>query len=172
MRKSVSSYQDRYLFLGNSESLNNNSIYVWKRLISVYSSSSGISLINRQIVKKGVLNLEFCPKCGSRLIIKKSQVGEDVEIVLACSKCNYEGQRAGKIRPKLSELKKNNIEKSVTVITKEDQKMRTLPTLRVECPKCGNNLVYVWQVQTRGGDESSTQFMRCTKCEYTFREYT
>jgi len=27
-------------------------------------------------------------------------------------------------------------------------------------------------VQTRGGDEASTQFMRCTKCNHTFREYT
>jgi DNA-directed RNA polymerase subunit M/transcription elongation factor TFIIS len=30
----------------------------------------------------------------------------------------------------------------------------------------------VWIVQTRGSDESSTQFMRCVKCGYTFREYT
>jgi len=42
----------------------------------------------------------------------------------------------------------------------------------MECPKCGNNQVYVWQVQTRGADESSTQFFRCTKCGYTFREYS
>jgi DNA-directed RNA polymerase subunit M/transcription elongation factor TFIIS len=27
-------------------------------------------------------------------------------------------------------------------------------------------------VQTRGADESSTQFLRCTKCNYTFREYS
>jgi DNA-directed RNA polymerase subunit M/transcription elongation factor TFIIS len=27
-------------------------------------------------------------------------------------------------------------------------------------------------VQTRGSDESSTQFLRCTKCSYTFREYS
>jgi DNA-directed RNA polymerase subunit M len=32
--------------------------------------------------------------------------------------------------------------------------------------------VYVWQVQTRGGDEASTQFFRCTKCGHTFREYS
>lgn len=58
---------------------------------------------------------------------------------------------------------KENPQKFFTVITQEDQKMNTLPTLKVECPKCGDKQVYVWQVQTRGGDESSTQFMRCTK---------
>jgi DNA-directed RNA polymerase subunit M len=122
-------------------------------------------------VEKGVLKMEFCPECGSRLMLKKVQVGEDFEVVLACSKCDYKKQGLGKVGPKVSE-RINNTKKSVTVISKEDQKMNTLPTLKVECPKCGNNLVYVWQVQTRGGDESSTQFMRCTKCGHTFREYT
>ena len=35
-------------------------------------------------------------------------------------------------------LKNNeNPQKSITVITKEDQKLNTLPSLKVECPKCG-----------------------------------
>ena len=63
-------------------------------------------------------------------------------------------------------------QESIAVIDKEVQKLRTLPTVRIECPKCGNRLAYVWQVQTRGSDESSTQFFRCTKCGYTFREYS
>ena len=66
---------------------------------------------------------------------------------------------------------KRSRKESITVIGKEQQ-VRTLPTTRIACPKCGNNLAYVWQVQTRGGDEGSTQFFRCTKCDYTFREYT
>jgi DNA-directed RNA polymerase subunit M len=117
------------------------------------------------------LNMEFCPECGSRLELKKVQVDEDFEVVLACCKCDYKKQGTRKARPKANEIIRNT-KKSVTIISKEDQKLQTLPTLKVECPKCGNNLVYVWQVQTRSGDESSTQFMRCTKCEYTFREYT
>ncbi len=60
----------------------------------------------------------------------------------------------------------------MTVISEDEQKIKTMPTIRVECDKCGNNMVYVWQVQTRGGDEASTQFMRCTKCGHTFREYS
>ncbi len=40
------------------------------------------------------------------------------------------------------------------------------------CPKCGNNTANVWQVQTRGSDESSTQFLKCLRCGFTHREYT
>ena len=116
--------------------------------------------------------MEFCPKCGSRLQLKKIKVGEDFEVILACTKCEYKKAGAANIRPRTNEIMKTVNKKSVTVISKEDQKLSTLPTLKVECPKCSNNLVYVWQVQTRGGDESSTQFMRCTKCGHTFREYT
>ena len=116
--------------------------------------------------------MEFCPKCGSRLELKKSKVDKDFKLVLTCSKCEYKRHETMKIKPKISKLMKTDSQKSVTIISKEDQKVRTLPTLKVECPKCGNKLVYVWQVQTRSGDEGSTQFMRCTKCEHTFREYT
>jgi len=116
--------------------------------------------------------MEFCSKCGSRLIPKKTKTGKKVAITLVCAKCGYTKKE---IKKKLSNSipkKTENPQKYVTVLTKETLKLNTLPTLKVECPKCGNKKVYVWQVQTRGGDESSTQFMRCTKCDYTFREYT
>jgi DNA-directed RNA polymerase subunit M len=105
--------------------------------------------------------MEFCPKCGSRLVPKKGK-GKEESLMLACPKCGYKKHASGgKVEPKVAK-----------VIGKEEQKLRTLPTVRMECPKCGNNLAYVWQVQTRGADESSTQFLRCTKCSYTFREYS
>jgi len=78
---------------------------------------------------------------------------------------------SNKVEKKDAKVIKHNLQQQVTIIGKEDQKVNTLPTIRMECPKCGNMLVYVWQVQTRGGDEASTQFMRCTKCNHTFREY-
>ena len=116
--------------------------------------------------------MEFCPKCGSRITQKKSKTGKKIKISLVCLKCGYTKKETKKTTP-LTILKNNeNPQKFVTVITKEDQKLNTLPTLKVECPKCGNKKVFVWQVQTRSGDESSTQFMRCTKCDHTFREYT
>lgn len=116
--------------------------------------------------------MEFCPKCGSRLAQKKTKTGKKIKISLVCLKCGYTKKETKKTLPPKIFKNKENPQKFVTVITKEEQKLNTLPTLKVECPKCGNKKVYVWQVQTRGGDESSTQFMRCTKCDHTFREYT
>ncbi|MDH5754031.1 MAG: transcription factor S [Candidatus Bathyarchaeota archaeon] len=117
--------------------------------------------------------MEFCPKCGSRLVPKKGKTGKKASIVFVCPKCGYKKQTLGeKVTPKVAKVIQHNPQQLVAVISKEEQKLRTLPTVRVECPRCGNNLAYVWQVQTRGADESSTQFLRCTKCGYTFREYS
>ena len=103
---------------------------------------------------------------------KKSKTGKKIKISLECLKCGFTKKDTKKGSTNNIIKKKENPQKFVTVITKEEQKLNILPTLKILCPKCGNNKVYVWQVQTRGGDESSTQFMRCTKCDHTFREYT
>jgi DNA-directed RNA polymerase subunit M len=66
---------------------------------------------------------------------------------------------------KLEQQKEN-----VVVIGREEQKIRTLPKTKVDCPKCGHKEAYYWLVQTRGADESSTQFFRCTSCGTTWRE--
>lgn len=117
--------------------------------------------------------MEFCPKCGSRLVPKKTKSGKTASLVMACPKCGYKKRSADKVEPKTAaKVIQPNPHQLVAVIGKEEQKLRTLPTVRIECPKCGNNSAYVWQVQTRGADESSTQFLRCTKCNYTFREYS
>jgi DNA-directed RNA polymerase subunit M len=115
--------------------------------------------------------MEFCPKCGKRLVLQKTN---EEHAVLACTKCGFkkktEGENHTTVPLAQNELKP--FQESIAVIGKEEQKLRTLPTVRMECPKCGNNLAFAWQVQTRGSDESSTQFFRCTKCSFTFREYT
>ncbi len=116
--------------------------------------------------------MEFCPKCGSRLETKKSKSGKSNSVVLTCPKCGYKKQEHSKTESKVGKVIQHDPQQFVAVIGKEEQKLRTLPTVRIECPKCGNNTAYVWQVQTRGADESSTQFLRCTKCIYTFREYS
>lgn len=117
--------------------------------------------------------MEFCPKCGSRLEPKKVKKGKEATLMLVCPKCGYKKQEENAaVEPKIAKVIPHNPQQFVAVISKEEQKLRTLPTVRVECPKCGNNVAYVWQVQTRGADESSTQFLRCTKCNYTFREYS
>jgi DNA-directed RNA polymerase subunit M len=117
--------------------------------------------------------MEFCPKCGSRLEPKKSKTGKEASLILVCPKDGYKKEPGKKVeQPKVGKVIQHNPAQLVAVIGKEEQKLRTLPTVRIECPKCGNNTAYVWQVQTRGADESSTQFLRCTKCSYTFREYS
>ncbi len=112
--------------------------------------------------------MEFCPKCGTRLIQKQRKNGKG--IVLVCPKCKYE-KPASSVMP-VSRISEKRPEDQIVIISKREQNLQTLPTVTIECPKCGNNQAYVWQVQTRGADESSTQFFRCTKCGYTFREYS
>jgi DNA-directed RNA polymerase subunit M len=62
------------------------------------------------------------------------------------------------------------IQENVMVIGEEEAKLRTMPVTKMECPKCAHREAYWWMVQTRGADESPTQFFRCTKCSYTWRE--
>jgi DNA-directed RNA polymerase subunit M len=115
--------------------------------------------------------MEFCPKCGMKLTPTRKKKGKKNTIVLSCPKCSYK-KRAVSPVVAVAKTIEHSPQELIAVIGKEEQKLRTLPTVRMECPKCGNNLAYVWQVQTRGSDESSTQFFRCTKCSFTFREYT
>ena len=84
--------------------------------------------------------MEFCPKCGSRLAPKKAKTGSEVSISLVCPKCGFKKQPSGKkVEPKVAKVIQHKPQELVAVIGKEEQKLRTLPTVRVECPKCGNN---------------------------------
>ena len=105
--------------------------------------------------------MEFCPKCGTVLQTKK----EGDTVMLWCRKCSYK-------QPYVAREAQATPQKTAASIVLIDKDIRTLPTIRTICPKCGNDLAYVWQVQTRGGDEASTQFFRCTKCGNTSREYS
>jgi transcription factor S len=106
--------------------------------------------------------MQFCPKCSLALIpIKKEKI-----VVLACPKCGEETRRSDPVVQKLGATKE-----SVVVIGKGEN-LQTLPKTKVSCPKCGHGEAFYWMVQTRGGDEASTQFFRCTKCGRTWREYS
>jgi len=105
-----------------------------------------------------------------RLTLKRKK--DSKEAFLSCIKCGYERQVEAPIPSPSKRVTEIKPEDSIVVIGEKEQKLKTLPVITVECPKCGNNFAYVWQVQTRGADESSTQFFRCTRCGYTFREYS
>jgi len=116
--------------------------------------------------------MEFCENCGSRLIPKKINSSNQVMLMLVCNKCQYKKPESEEeiIRTTGKQIE-HSPKQLVAVIGKEDQ-LNTMPTVQIDCPRCGNNTANVWQVQTRGSDESSTQFLRCTRCNYTFRETT
>jgi DNA-directed RNA polymerase subunit M len=85
-----------------------------------------------------------------------------------CPKCGVE-------QPMTEEIKIEREAKGgdkIVVIGKKEQSLRTTSQVKAECPKCGNDKAHWWMVQTRGIDESSTQFYRCTKCGYTWRDYS
>lgn len=111
--------------------------------------------------------MEFCPRCGMRLVL--SQKTSKNVALLVCPKCDYQKPLAKEEPTPLIPVNRSTQEQ-IAVIGEEEAKTRTMPTVKIECPKCGNNEAHWWMVQTRGSDESPTQFFRCTQCNYTWRE--
>ncbi|ESQ23662.1 MAG: transcription factor S, archaeal [uncultured Acidilobus sp. MG] len=113
---------------------------------------------------------KFCPRCGTlmrpRVINGKAY--------LECPKCGY--------REELQPQSKNELSHTHRVLHTPKEKIVVVdatappPTAQVlkgsvRCPRCGNDEVLVWMMQTRAADEPPTRFYRCTKCGYTWREY-
>jgi len=103
----------------------------------------------------------FCPKCGSILLPKK----EGNKKVLNCS-CGYKSSDTG--QTKIKETVKNT-SREIEVVEKSD--LETLPKTEAECDKCGHRTAYFWTVQTRAADEPETKFLKCEKCNHTWRDY-
>lgn len=104
----------------------------------------------------------FCPKCGSLLTPKKEKNAK----VLAC-KCGYTNKKADNA-PSLKE-KVVSDERKVEIVGDEEKK--TLPLTDANCKKCGHAKAYYWTVQTRAADEAETKFLKCEKCNNTWRDY-
>jgi len=113
--------------------------------------------------------MRFCPKCSTRL---KQKQEEKKQPKLVCEKCGY--STAVEATPKAEGKKTSKVEKvsaSIKVLGEEEDEIKPLPTTSVECPKCGHDTAVWWMLQTRGGDEPTTQFYRCVKCSHTWRHY-
>ena len=103
--------------------------------------------------------MKFCPNCEVRL--KKSDSG------LKCPKCDYVEGGSTASTKKVQEEE----EVSEFNVLDESEGKETLPTIKIDCEKCGNNEAVWWMLQTRSADEPTTQFYRCTKCNHTWRNY-
>ncbi len=103
--------------------------------------------------------MKFCPKCE----VKLKKDGGD----LKCPKCGY-------VEGKISVTKKKIVQEKSTEpfnVFEENEGEETLPTIKIECESCGHNEAVWWMLQTRSADEPTTQFYRCVKCRYTWRNY-
>ncbi|MCX8175683.1 MAG: transcription factor S [Candidatus Bathyarchaeota archaeon] len=104
--------------------------------------------------------MKFCPNCGRRLKL----TGQ----LLKCPTCGFEETAEKKVYLNIDPM----VKKEPIVVVGEDlAEIKTMPTIKVECSRCGNKEAYYWFVQTRSGDEPTTQFFRCTKCGLTWRHY-
>lgn len=105
--------------------------------------------------------IEFCPKCGSITVpVKKGK-----RTYLKCRGCNYEKKQDVRALKITESIKKK---RAVAVLEKD---ITPLPLMEKTCPRCEHERSHWWLQQTRSADEPPTQFFRCEKCKYTWREY-
>ncbi len=102
--------------------------------------------------------MQFCPKCGSILMQKTKR--------FSCPKCGY----VSKENLKITSSEKMTAGKKIDVLHEKDSNV--WPAISATCPQCGNDQAFFWSAQMRAADEAETRFFRCTKCKYTWREYS
>lgn len=105
--------------------------------------------------------MEFCPRCGSRLICDVSG-----KKPTHCSKCKYV-EKTSKTECIPKKIEK---ESGLLIIDKKMKKMKTFPTVTVECPKCGGKKAEVWTMTMGSQEKSDATFFRCLSCGHTRRE--
>ena len=98
--------------------------------------------------------MEFCPKCEVRL---KNDNG-----LLSCPKCKYVKEKPEETNSEFLGMDESDL----------NQAKGLESTIKIDCEKCHNQEGVCWSLQTRSADEPETRFYRCTKCNYTWRDYT
>ena len=106
--------------------------------------------------------MKFCPECGAFC------QADTEKKCYVCPRCRYK-EPLEETRTVVRNIKDNE---KIIVVGQKERKLSTMPKTKINCEKCGNNEAYWWMVQTRGIDESTTQFYRCTKCGFTWRNYS
>ncbi|MDP6457733.1 MAG: transcription factor S [Candidatus Bathyarchaeota archaeon] len=105
--------------------------------------------------------VKFCSECETMLVLDVNQK------MYVCKKCGTEEQ----IEAERSIPRENKGQEKIITIGAKERNLNVLPQTKTPCQKCDNTSAFWWMVQTRGIDESATQFFRCTKCSYTWRSY-
>ena len=108
--------------------------------------------------------MEFCPNCETRL--KKDANNSS----LVCPKCQYAKQKSNKTKKERSQEPDTGLLVMEENDIKESKGLES--TIKIDCEKCHNKEGVSWAFQTRSADEPETKFYRCTKCNYTWRDYT
>ena len=99
--------------------------------------------------------MEFCPKCGALLMMKKTKFG--------CPRCSYTAK--GKVDMKIKE----EVNAAVPVAVVDEKGSDVHPVTEYPCEKCGHKKAYFWIRQMRAGDEPESKFYKCVKCKNTVR---
>jgi len=107
--------------------------------------------------------MKFCPECKSLMLPKKNEKGD---AVYDC-KCGY--SEVGGDTKFTTESKAKEVKDIELPTTDADER---LPDCDAKCDKCGNDRAYYWEIQTRASDEPPTRFFKCTKCKFTWRDYS
>jgi len=102
--------------------------------------------------------------------LKQVKGPKELSITYICDNCGY-SNKAGKTVTQATEEDLVNVA-PIKVVGDKENKLTSLPTTKIDCPKCGNNEAMWWFLQTRSGDEPPTQFYRCMKCNHTWRSYS
>ena len=104
----------------------------------------------------------FCPTCGNILLLKKGTGS----LIYFCKTCPY----IFNINQKIERIETFDDKKEVDLIINEKEDKKNLPTMEINCPKCGHNKAYYSEMQIRSADEPSTHFYQCEKCSNRWRE--
>ena len=98
--------------------------------------------------------MEFCPKCGSILMLRKTKFG--------CPRCSYVS------KDDINMEMKEEVNEQVKVAVVQS-KESVNPITEFPCEKCKSKRSYFWIQQMRAGDEPESKFYRCVKCDNTVR---
>lgn len=94
-------------------------------------------------------------------------------MVLYCSKCRKKSETLkNKLAKKVSNAsdQKNDRAENIVILDKKSLKLRTLPTVDVECFQCKGKKAETWRLDLGSEDNSQAVFFRCTSCGHTWRE--